>query len=76
MEIDLNSMSLRELRDLQARVTRAIASFEERKKKEVLAEVEELVREKGFSLAEITGMATTRKRAATRSQSAAKYINP
>lgn len=72
MEIDLNALSLRELKDLQNRVSRAIASFEDRKKKEALAELEEKAREMGFSLAELTGAATLRKR----TPAVAKYANP
>ena len=52
MDIDLNDLSLRELKDLQARVGRAIASYEDRKKKEALTELEEKAREMGYSLAE------------------------
>ena len=72
MEIDLNALSLRELKDLQNRVSRAISSFEDRKKKEALAELEEKAREMGFSLAELTGAATLRKR----TPAVAKYANP
>lgn len=39
--MDLNALSLKELKDLQTQVSRAIASFEDRKKKEALAELEE-----------------------------------
>lgn len=72
MEIDLNALSLRELKDLQNRVSRAISSFEDRKKKEALAELEEKARQMGFSLAELTGAATLRKR----TPAVAKYANP
>lgn len=72
MSLDLNSMSLKELKDLQAQVARAIANFEERKKKAALAELEEKARELGFSLAELTGGAVARKRAAA----VAKFANP
>ena len=72
MEIDLNALSLRELKDLQNGVSRAIASFEDRKKKEALAELEEKARQMGFSLAELTGAATLRKR----TPAVAKYANP
>jgi DNA-binding protein H-NS len=65
-------MSLKELKDLQGQVTRAIASFEDRKKKEALAELEEKAREMGFSLAELTGTSVPRKRA----PATAKYANP
>lgn len=71
--MDLNSLSLKELKDLQSQVAKAIASYEDRKKKEALAELEEKAREMGFSLAELTGVAPkTRKRA----PAVAKYANP
>ena len=72
MHIDLNAMSLKELKDLQGQVARAISSFEDRKKKEALAELEEKAREMGFSLAELTGAQIPRKRA----PAGAKYANP
>lgn len=72
MSIDLNGMSLKELKDLQTRVAKAIASFDDRRKKEALAEIEEMARAKGFSLAELTGGAAPRKRA----PATAKYANP
>lgn len=71
-EINLNEMSLKELKDLQTQVTRAIGSFEDRKKKIALAELEEKAREMGFSLAELTGTSVPRKRA----PASAKYANP
>ena len=72
MQIDIETLSLEELKALGARVNRAIASFDERRKKEVLAELEETARARGFSLAELTGTKAPRKRAAA----AAKYANP
>lgn len=72
MDLNLNAMSLRELKDLHTHVTRAIASYEDRKKKEALAELEEKAREMGFSLAELTGAQIPRKR----TQAGAKYANP
>lgn len=73
MNTDLHSLSLKELKDLQAQVARAIASFEDRKKKAALAELEEKARELGFSLSELTGAAPVGRK---RSPSAAKYRNP
>lgn len=70
--MNLNEMSLKELKDLQSQVAKAIATFEDRRKKETLAELEEIARAKGFSLSELTGAPATRKRSA----SAAKYANP
>jgi DNA-binding protein H-NS len=72
MSIDLNNLSLKELKDLQAQVAKAISSFEDRKKKLALAELEEKARELGFSLAELTGGVVARKRA----PATAKYANP
>ena len=72
MSLDLHSMSLKDLKDLQAQVAKAIASFEDRKKKAALAELEEKARELGFSLAELTGATVVRKRA----PASAKYANP
>ena len=72
MHIDLNAMSLKELKDLRGQVARAIGSYEDRKKKEALIELEEKAREMGFSLAELTGAQIPRKRA----PAGAKYANP
>ena len=72
MSINLNTLSLNELKDLQSQVAKALAGFEDRKKKEALAELEEKAREMGFSLAELTGAIVVRKRA----PAVAKYANP
>jgi DNA-binding protein H-NS len=72
LNIDLNQLSLKDLKDLQSQVAKAIAGFEDRRKREALAELEEIARAKGFSLAELTGATPMRKR----SPSTAKYANP
>ena len=72
MDIDVNTLSLKDLRSLQSQVGKAIANYEERKKKEALAELEEKAKEFGFSLAELTGGVVARKR----SPAVAKYANP
>lgn len=72
MEINLNDLSLKELKDLQSQVAKAIATFEDRRKKEALVELEEKARAMGFSLAELTGVSATRKRA----PASVKYANP
>ena len=72
MGIDLNSLSMKELKELQSQVAKAIAEFEERRKRQALAELEEKAKAMGFSLAELTGAVKTRKR----SPSVAKYANP
>jgi DNA-binding protein H-NS len=72
MTIDLNSLSLSELKDLKGRVARAIASYDDRRRKEVLSELEEAARARGFSLAELTGLRSVRKRA----PASVLYANP
>lgn len=72
MNIDLEAMSLKELRDLQSKVAKAIASFEDRRKRQAISELEERARELGFSFAELTGMTIKRKR----SPAVARYANP
>lgn len=72
MTIDLGSLSLKELKDLHARTGKAIATFDDRKRKEALAELEEVARSKGYSLSELTGTTVARKRA----PAVAKYANP
>lgn len=72
MSIDLTGLSLKDLRDLQSRVTKEISGYEERRKKNAIAELEEKAKEMGFSLAELTGAASIRKRA----PAVPKYSNP
>jgi len=72
MNIDLNTLSLKDLRDLQTQVAKAIAGYEDRRKKEALLELEEKAKELGFTWSELTGTATPRKRA----PAVAKYANP
>ncbi|OZA10879.1 MAG: transcriptional regulator [Rhodobacterales bacterium 17-64-5] len=69
---NLNTLSLKELKDLQAQVAKAIATFEDRKKKEALFELQEIARAKGFTLEELTGTSVVRRRA----PASAKYANP
>ncbi|EAQ01206.1 HNS family histone-like protein [Pseudooceanicola batsensis HTCC2597] len=53
--IDLNSMDLSELKSLRKDVDAAIKTFEDRKKKAALAELEAKAAEMGFSLNDLTG---------------------
>ncbi len=71
--MNLDKMSLKELKEMQTQVAKAITSFEDRKKKAALAELEEKARELGFaSLSELTGGTVKRGRA----PSSPKYANP
>ncbi|MGO4855043.1 H-NS histone family protein [Phaeovulum sp. W22_SRMD_FR3] len=72
MNLDLDQLSLKELSDLQSRVERAIASFEDRRKQEALMELDAAAQRMGFSLADLTGLNIVKKR----KPAAAKYINP
>jgi DNA-binding protein H-NS len=72
VNIDLNSLSLKELKELQSAVNKAVNGFEDRKRKEALLQVEEAARALGFSLSELTGTAVPRKR----SPAVPKYANP
>ncbi|MBK1635802.1 DNA-binding protein H-NS [Rhodovulum adriaticum] len=67
---ELENMSLSELKALRKDVDAAIASFEERKKAEARAALEEKAREMGFSLDEIV------KAKGRRAKVPAKYRNP
>lgn len=70
--MDIDSLSLKELKDLRIQVERAIATYVDRKKKEALAELEETARKMGFTLADLTGVSSGKKR----KPSSAKYANP
>ncbi len=56
--IDLDTLSLQDLKTLQKDVGKAIKTFEDRQRKEALAAAEAAAREKGFSLNELMGAAT------------------
>ncbi|SDD45200.1 DNA-binding protein H-NS [Paracoccus isoporae] len=70
--IDLDSLSLKELRDLRNKVDRSISGFEERKRREALAAVEEIAREHGFTFNDLA----TGKSARRGTKVAVKYANP
>ncbi len=70
--MNLDEMSLKELKDLRNAIDKAIGSFESRRKREALAEVEEFIRAKGLTMADLATSASARKR----SVSAPRYANP
>jgi DNA-binding protein H-NS len=72
MSLDLEKYSFKELKEIQSQVAKAISSFEDRKRKQALVEIEDRARALGFTLAELTGIAGARKR----SPAVAKYANP
>lgn len=72
MNTDLNSLSLKELKELQSAVNKAVSGFDDRKRKAALSQVEEAARALGFTLSELTGTAVPRKR----SPAVPKFSNP
>lgn len=70
--IDLESMSLEALKDLQRDVNKAVATFETRRRKEAIAALEEHAKQFGFTMAELTGVKVPRQRVS----SPAKFANP
>lgn len=70
--MDIDALSLNELKALRSKVDRAIATYEDRKKKEALAELEEIARKMGYPLADLLALSASKPRKAV----AAKYANP
>ena len=62
-DINLHDLSLKELKQLEKDVQKAIASFEERQKSEARAKLEEQARSMGFTLAELVGLEVKKQRA-------------
>jgi len=71
--INLDEMSLADLRKLQKDVEKAIVTFTERQKRAALAAAEAAVKDMGFNLAELVG---TAKPLRSKSALAAKYRHP
>ncbi|MDH2329206.1 H-NS histone family protein [Cereibacter sp. SYSU M97828] len=71
MMIDLNSMSLAELKSLQKEVAKAIQTFEKRRKAEAVAILQAAAKEQGFSLAELI-----KAEAVSKSTLPPKFANP
>lgn len=71
--LSLNDLSLKELKDLNNQIQKAIHSYEERKRKEALADLEDRARSMGFSLAELTGIPSLMK---SRAPAELKYADP
>ncbi|MCC5956220.1 MAG: H-NS histone family protein [Natronohydrobacter sp.] len=70
--IDLNEMSIDELKKLQKDVTKAIDSFEDRALKAARVEMEAIARQHGFTVDQVLAKAP----ATGRKTVAAKYANP
>lgn len=79
MNLNLDSMSLKELKDLQVSVAKTIANYEDKKRREALAALEAVARENGFSLGELVGggfPTVSKGKNFARAPIAPKYSNP
>jgi DNA-binding protein H-NS len=70
--IDLNTMDLKQLKSLRSDLERAIASFEDRRRREALTALQEQAKNLGFSLEELV----TGKMPKQRKSPATKYVHP
>lgn len=70
--VDLATLSLKELKQLQKDVDAAVADFKDRERRAALAEVEAFARERGLTPADLAGISGKR----TRRPAAPKYANP
>ncbi|WP_127106446.1 H-NS family nucleoid-associated regulatory protein [Pararhodobacter zhoushanensis] len=69
---DLESLSLKELKQLQKDVDAAITEFKDRERKKALAEVEAFAKERGLSPSDLSELTSKR----TRKAAVPKYANP
>lgn len=70
---EIETLSLKELKQLQRDVEAAIANFKDRERQKALAEVEAFARERGLNPADLAELAGRRGK---KSVGAAKYANP
>ena len=71
-DFNLEAMSLKELRQLQRDLTKAISTFEDRYKAEARAKLEAIAKEMGYTLADLIGVEVK----TTRAPAVAKYRHP
>jgi DNA-binding protein H-NS len=71
-EFNLEAMSLKELRQLQKDLAKAISTYDDRHKAEARAKLEAIAKEMGYSLADLFGD----KVKTTRAPAVAKYRHP
>ena len=71
-DFNLEAMSLKELRQLQKDLAKAISTYEDRHKAEARAKLDAIAKEMGYSLAELIGIEVK----ITRAPAVAKYRHP
>lgn len=74
---DLESLTLDDLRSLRKRIDQAIASFQERKRREAITAAGEVAHQHGFSLLDLTGSKSSRNRhSGEPTPGQPRYVNP
>jgi DNA-binding protein H-NS len=71
-DFNLEAMSLKELRQLQKNLTKAVSTYEDRHKADARAKLEVIAKEMGYSLADLIGVEVK----TTRAPAVAKYRHP
>ena len=71
-DFNLEEMSLKELRQMQKDLAKAISTYEDRHKAEARAKLEAIAKEMGYSFAELIGVEVK----TTRAPAVAKYRHP
>jgi DNA-binding protein H-NS len=71
MQVDLDKMSYSELQKLSKDVAKALSTYEDRRRREALAEMQEVARKHGVDMSEVLGAPRGKG-----SKSPAKYRNP
>lgn len=72
--MNLEHLSLDELKTLKKNVEKAIAEFAERERAKALAEVEAFARDRGLARADLAALLSGKKK--SRAKAAPKYANP
>ncbi|MBN8292251.1 H-NS histone family protein [Rhodobacter sp. NTK016B] len=70
--IDLDALSLKELKQLKKEVDAAVIEYAERERRRALEEVEAFARERGLTVADLNQLVAKK----TRKPAAPKYANP
>ncbi|WP_370206349.1 H-NS histone family protein [Pararhodobacter marinus] len=70
--VDLDALSLKELKQLKKEVDAAVIEYAERERRRALEEVEAFARERGLTVADLNELGAKKKR----KPAAAKYANP
>jgi DNA-binding protein H-NS len=71
-DFNLEAMSLKELRQLQKNLAKAVSTYEDRHKADARAKLEVIAKEMGYSLADLIGVEVK----TTRAPAVAKYRHP